>query len=90
MRSNVDLTGGALLAERVTTALAPAVGRLAAHDAVTECVRSGGDLADALAAHPALELTRERAAELLDPAGYLGAAAALVDRALAGYEEERR
>jgi 3-carboxy-cis,cis-muconate cycloisomerase len=90
MRSTVDLTGGVLLAERVTTALAPAVGRLAAHDAVTECVRSGGDLADALAAHPALDLTRERAAELLDPSGYLGAAAALVDRALAGYEEERR
>jgi 3-carboxy-cis,cis-muconate cycloisomerase len=90
MRSNVDLTGGALLAERVTTALAPTVGRLAAHGAVTECVRSGGELADALAAHPALDLTRERAAALLDPSGYLGAAAALVDRALAGYEEERR
>jgi 3-carboxy-cis,cis-muconate cycloisomerase len=90
MRSNVDLTGGALLAERVTTALAPDLGRLAAHDAVTECVRSGGDLADALAAHPALGLTRERAAELLDPSGYLGAAGVLVDRALARYSEEER
>jgi 3-carboxy-cis,cis-muconate cycloisomerase len=87
MRSTVDMTGGALLAERVTTELAPSVGRLAAHDAVAECVRAGGDLADALAAHPALDLTRERAAALLDPAGYLGAAETFVDRALASYEE---
>jgi len=89
MRSTVDLTGGTLLAERVTTELAPSVGRLAAHDAVAECVRAGGDLADALAAHPALGLTRERAAALLDPAGYLGAAETFVDRALASYEEEQ-
>jgi len=89
MRSNVDLTGGALLAERVTTALVPTVGRQPAHDAVAECVRAGGDLAAALAEHPALGLSRSRAAELLDPAGYLGAAEVFVDRALARYEEER-
>ncbi len=90
MRSNVELTGGALLAERVTTALAPTVGRAAAHDAVAECVRAGGDLASALAAHPLLGLTRERAVALLDPAGYLGVAAELVDRALRRYDKERR
>jgi 3-carboxy-cis,cis-muconate cycloisomerase len=84
------LTGGALLAERVTTALAPTVGRQAAHDAVAGCVRAGGDLASALAAHPALGLSRARAAALLDPAGYLGAAEVFVDRALTAYEEERR
>ncbi|HEY7593330.1 MAG TPA: 3-carboxy-cis,cis-muconate cycloisomerase [Actinophytocola sp.] len=89
MRANVDLAGGALLAERVTTALAPAVGRLTAHDAVAECVRAGGDLASALAGHPALGLDRERAAELLDPAGYLGAAGEFVDRALARYDAEK-
>ncbi len=89
MRSNVDITRGALLAERVTTALAPRVGRLAAHDAVTECVRAGGDLAAALAAHPALDLDRSRAAELLAPEGYLGAAEVFTDRALASHEQER-
>jgi len=91
MRSNVDLLGGALLAERVTTALASSVGRLAAHDAVTECVRAGGDLAERLAAHPTLRqhLTRDRAAELLDPTGYLGSAGEFVDRALAAYRKER-
>ncbi|MGH3763190.1 3-carboxy-cis,cis-muconate cycloisomerase [Actinophytocola sp.] len=89
MRSNMDLTGGALLAERVTTALAPTVGRLAAHDAVAECVRAGGDLASALAAHPTLGLDRAKAVELLDPAGYLGAADEFVSRALAAYERRR-
>jgi 3-carboxy-cis,cis-muconate cycloisomerase len=89
MRSNVDLLGGALLAERVTTALAASVGRLAAHDAVASCVRAGGDLASALAAHPVLGLDRAEAAALLDPSGYLGAAEEFVDRALAAYEHRR-
>ena len=89
MRANLERTGGALLAERVTTALASSAGRLVAHDAVTECVRAGGDLATRLAEHPALGLSRERAARLLDPSGYLGAADVFIDRALAAYEEER-
>ncbi|MGH3880243.1 MAG: lyase family protein, partial [Actinophytocola sp.] len=89
MRSNVDLLGGALLAERVTTALAPSIGRQQAHDAVAECVRAGGDLVAALASHPALGLDRARAAELLDPTAYLGAAETFVDKALANYERDR-
>ena len=40
MRANLDLTRGALLAERVTTALAPALGRHAAHELVTEAARA--------------------------------------------------
>ncbi|MGH3762690.1 MAG: 3-carboxy-cis,cis-muconate cycloisomerase, partial [Actinophytocola sp.] len=56
---------------------------------VAECVRAGGDLASALAAHPALRLDRAKAAELLDPAGYLGAADEFVSRALAAYEREK-
>jgi 3-carboxy-cis,cis-muconate cycloisomerase len=87
MRSNVDLTGGAVMAERVVTALAPEVGRLTAHDAVTECVNAGGDLATRLAAHPALGLSRERAAELLDPSTYLGATEEFIDRALAAHKQ---
>jgi 3-carboxy-cis,cis-muconate cycloisomerase len=89
MRSNVDLMGGAVMAERVVTALAPEVGRLVAHDAVAECVNAGGDLATRLAAHPALGLSRERAARLLDPSTYLGAAADFITRALANHAPDR-
>ncbi|WP_153810304.1 3-oxoadipate enol-lactonase [Nocardia sp. SYP-A9097] len=39
MRENLARTGGLLMAERVTTALTPAIGRLAAHDAVTACAQ---------------------------------------------------
>jgi 3-carboxy-cis,cis-muconate cycloisomerase len=89
MRSNVDLTGGAVMAERVVTALAPEVGRLTAHDAVAECVNAGGDLATKLAAHPALGLSRERAAQLLDPSTYLGAAEEFIDRALSAHTPDQ-
>lgn len=78
MRSNVDILGDVLLAERVTTALAQSMGRQAAHDAVTSAVRAG-DLAS-LVDSP----------DLLEPAGYLGSAGELVDRAVAAYREERR
>jgi 3-carboxy-cis,cis-muconate cycloisomerase len=89
MRSNVDLTGGAVMAERVVTALAPEVSRLVAHDAVAECVNAGGDLATRLAAHPALGLSRERAARLLDPSSYLGAAEDFITRALTNHAPDR-
>ncbi|MBP2471689.1 3-carboxy-cis,cis-muconate cycloisomerase [Crossiella equi] len=93
MRENLDRTGGLLLAERVTTELAPVLGRLAAHDAVTGCALGaveGGDFAGRLAADPVLggHLTAQRIAELLDPAGYLGSAGLFVDRALAAYHGE--
>jgi 3-carboxy-cis,cis-muconate cycloisomerase len=78
MRSNVDLLGGALLAERVTTSLTPSMGRQAAHDAVADAVRTG-DLAS-LVDSP----------DLLDPAGYLGSAGEFVDRAVAAYRKEGR
>jgi 3-carboxy-cis,cis-muconate cycloisomerase len=82
MRSNLDRTGGLLLAERVTTALAPRLGRLAAHDLVEKACVPGRPFAEALtdAGIPADEV-----AELLDPAGYLGSAEAFVDRALAAH-----
>src|SRR5262249_31779099 len=54
MRANLDRSGGLLLAERVTGALAPALGRLPAHDLVTaaaaEAVGSGRPFAGVLAA----------------------------------------
>ncbi|MEV4708392.1 3-carboxy-cis,cis-muconate cycloisomerase [Actinoplanes sp. NPDC049316] len=74
MRRNLDITRGALLAERIAAALGPK-----GHDLVREAVERGDLASDpAITAHlPAAEVTR-----LLDPAGYLGSAGALIDRAL--------
>jgi 3-carboxy-cis,cis-muconate cycloisomerase len=96
MRANLDAAGGLPLAESVAAALAPALGRLPAHDLVAEAsvaaAGRGGDLRDALLGSP------DRAARLgdagitaaqidaaLDPAGYLGSAAAFTDQALAAH-----
>ncbi|MCT2582408.1 3-carboxy-cis,cis-muconate cycloisomerase [Actinophytocola gossypii] len=77
-RMRANLMGEALLAERVAAELAPTMGRVEAHDAVAECVRAGRDLTS-LGVDP----------ELLDPAGYLGAAGEFVDRALAAHARRR-
>ncbi|GAA3755963.1 3-carboxy-cis,cis-muconate cycloisomerase [Spinactinospora alkalitolerans] len=94
MRANLDLTGGLLLAERVTTALAPELGRMRAHELVkaacAQAVDSGGDLADVLARHLEGRRSPEEVAGLLDPAGYLGSAGAFVDRALAAHRSGGR
>jgi len=95
MRDNLDLTRGALLSERVTTALAAETGRLEAHDAVSACTRRAlageGELADLLAADELVggHLSRERIGELLDPADYLGSARIFVDRALTAHEKRK-
>jgi 3-carboxy-cis,cis-muconate cycloisomerase len=95
MRENLDRTGGVLLAERVTGALVSRTGRLAAHDAVTECCRRSvageGDLAALLAVDPLVgkHLDRATISELLDPAAYLGSADVFVERALSAHREWR-
>jgi len=83
MRANLDLTGGRLLAERVSAALAPKVGPTEAHDLVRAAVAGGRPLGEALAEH----FAPAELAALLDPAGYLGAAPALTDRALKRHGE---
>ena len=96
MRANLELTGGLLLAERVTTALAPHLGRLRAHDlvarAAAEAAATGKPLAAVLGALPEVRghLTPQALEELLDPAGYLGSAGAFVDRALAAHHARTR
>lgn len=93
MRANLDLTGGAALSERVTTALAKDTGRLAAHDAVAECARRAqageGELIDLLAEDPLVgkQLSRDQIARLLDPADYLGSARVFVERSLAVHDK---
>jgi 3-carboxy-cis,cis-muconate cycloisomerase len=94
MRENLDVTGGLLLAERVTTIVAEHFGRLEAHDLVEAASKrtfeSGRSLREELLAEPVLEevLSEEDTDAALDPAGYLGSAGAFVDRALELYRKE--
>ncbi|MCP2288399.1 3-oxoadipate enol-lactonase [Nocardia amikacinitolerans] len=95
MRRNLAATGGALLAERVSTALIPQLGRLTAHEVVGECVaRADGSLtfADALRAHPRLAglLDRGDIEALLEPSTYLGSTQFFVGRALAEHARRQR
>ena len=93
MRANLDAAGGLPLAEHVAALLAPALGGLAAHDlvagAAARAAERGGDLAAALLADPAdaaalgnAGISRASLAAALDPAGYLGASAEFIRRAL--------
>lgn len=89
MRENLDLTGGLVLAEAVTTAMAKRVGRAEAHgvvqDACGRAVAAGRPLRDELVddARVREQLSVEEIDRALDPAGYLGSAEAFVERALA-------
>jgi 3-carboxy-cis,cis-muconate cycloisomerase len=90
MRKNLDVTGGLIVAEAVMMALAPKLGRGAAHDIVYAACRKaldgGGLLIDALATVPAVTAVfdQQALAKLCDPAGYLGSTDAMITRVLAG------
>jgi 3-carboxy-cis,cis-muconate cycloisomerase len=76
MRANLDLTGGAVLSERLVYLLAGDMGLRAAKERLAS---AGQSLRESVAGLlPPDELERA-----LDPLGYLGAAATFVDRALA-------
>lgn len=89
MRANLDATHGLIMAEAVTMALAPKLGRLAAHERVEaackRAVAEGRHLRDVLAEDDAVaaELGADGLDRVLDPRHYLGSAAALIERALA-------
>jgi 3-carboxy-cis,cis-muconate cycloisomerase len=96
MRANLELTGGLLLAERVAGALTGALGRASAQELVQRLSRDAADsgrplravlLADATVREHLDEAAVDR---LLDPAGYLGSAGPLVDRALAAHRARMR
>lgn len=95
MRTNLGITHGAILSERVTTELANDVGRLEAHDAIAACTKRAlageGELAELLARDPLVgrQLSRERLEQLLDPAGYLGSARVFAERALKAHHERK-
>jgi len=83
MRSNLDITGGLIVAEAVMMGLAPTLGRQHAHDAVYEACREAIEqrktLFDVLVVNDAIRNTigEERLRVLTDPANYLGAAATM-------------
>ena len=89
MRRNFDATGGLIMAEAVMMGLARQLGRGEAHEVVHHAcdaaLRDGIPLAKALAREPKVTARLDRAAIewLTDPVGYLGSAAAFIDRVLA-------
>jgi 3-carboxy-cis,cis-muconate cycloisomerase len=91
MRENLELTGGLLMAESVTMAMAARSGRPEAKRVVEAACRraagSGRPLRDELVDDEAVRaaLTLEQIELALDPTRYLGSAGAFVDRALARY-----
>lgn len=88
MQANLARTGGLIVSESVMLELARSLGREEAHHAVSEAARRSGNLglpfARCLAEHPAIagRFDDKALAALLDPAGYTGAAAEVVDRVL--------
>ena len=90
MERNLGMTHGLIVAEAVMMGLAPYTGRNEAHDLVYDACRkaieSERPLCDVLLETPEVAgpLGAERLRALTDPANYLGAAQAMVDRVLAG------
>jgi 3-carboxy-cis,cis-muconate cycloisomerase len=86
MRANLAASGGVVVAERVSFALTARLGRGQAHDIVAEAARASS-FREALLGDQRVGLSADELDALLDPATYLGAAEALVDRALAEWAE---
>jgi 3-carboxy-cis,cis-muconate cycloisomerase len=90
MAKNLAMTHGLIVAEAVMMGLAPHTGRNAAHDLVYDACRAAIEtdrpLLDVLLETPAVAgpLGPDKLQALTDPANYLGAAPAMVDRLLAG------
>lgn len=89
MRTNLDRTGGQIVAERLMMALAPAIGRDRAHDLLIELTRAadaqGRPFSEVAAADPrvAEHLSADEVTAALDPVRYVGIATDLIDGALA-------
>lgn len=90
MRSNLDQTDGAVMAEAVTLALAPHTGRSVAVAIVSEAAdqarTSTQRLGDVLRQDERVtEVLGDGLEEVLDPANYLGSIDAFIDRALGSW-----
>ena len=96
MRHNLDATHGLILAEAVSTALAPKLGREAAHGLIEQACRRAVEqnkpLRDVLAQHAKAGklLSVTELDRLFDPANYLGVAEQFVDRVLAARTRRKK
>jgi 3-carboxy-cis,cis-muconate cycloisomerase len=93
MRANLDQAGGLLMAESLTMALAPQIGRLAAQRVVQavceQAIVSGSSLRQTalLDAEVQALLSPEAIDRALDPRNYLGSADTWMNRALEAYRQ---
>ncbi|WP_151448205.1 3-carboxy-cis,cis-muconate cycloisomerase [Lacisediminimonas profundi] len=93
MRANIDLTNGLIMAEAVTLALGPELGKLAAHHLVEQACRTAVEqnrpLREVLAADGQVSKLLDGAAldRLFDPVNYLGHAGEFVDAVLRSWHE---
>jgi 3-carboxy-cis,cis-muconate cycloisomerase len=89
MRANLEATGGLIMAEAVSFALAEKIGKSDAHRLVEaaskRAILEKKHLRDALAADPKVnaQLGANRLARLFEPMAYQGVSQALIDRLLA-------
>jgi 3-carboxy-cis,cis-muconate cycloisomerase len=94
MRTNLDATGGLIMAEAVTFALAEKVGKQEAHHLVEAASKKA--VAEKKAFRAVLEndpkitahLDATRIAQLLEPMAYQGVSQTLIDRLLASLDEK--
>ena len=92
MQNDLHCTGGLLLAEAVSMALAEQIGKAAAHRMVEEASRvartTNRHLRDVLLADPivSVHLKPDRINALMVPDAYLGMTAQFIERALAAYD----
>ncbi|MDX2543115.1 adenylosuccinate lyase family protein [Streptomyces sp. WI04-05B] len=96
MLANLELTGGAVVTERLAVALTPVLGKARAKKllstASAESAATGRPLTELLAELLPIQpesadgLTSAQLSDLLDPTRYTGAADALIDRVLRTYE----
>jgi 3-carboxy-cis,cis-muconate cycloisomerase len=92
MRVNLDATGGLIMAEAVTMALAQTIGKSDAHHLVEaaskKAVTEKKHLRDVLTKDPntTAHLSADKLTELFEPASYQGISQALIDRLLASLE----
>ena len=93
MHANLLADGGLMMAESLTLALAPTLGRAEAHQLAQKLCQlsttSGTTLQEITLADQQVRavLSEDAIERALDPASYLGSADALIDRALAAYRE---
>src|ERR1700730_8242925 len=94
MRANLDATGGLIMAEAVTFALAEKIGKSEAHHlmeaASKKAVAGKKHLRDVLAKDPKVtaHLSANKLTKLFEPVAYQGASQTLIDRLLASLDDK--